>query len=66
MELVKGDSSQLPVAACVSMLDEKGQIKVHCLNPTDQPLQENAGTVLGSYTVVDKANIQTENMNPKP
>lgn len=39
---------------------QKGRLVLRCLNLMDQPIQLNAGTVIGTYTGVEEGNIEEQ------
>ena len=47
----------VPLATSLNQPNEKGQLLVRCLNPTDQPLELKNGTAIGTYTGVEDEEV---------
>lgn len=61
MDLVKGKLEGIYIAACISTPDQKVQMTIRCLNPTEQPLHLAVGAVVRSYMGLEKSDIETTN-----
>ena len=45
------------LATSLNQPNQKGQLLVRCLNPTDQPLELKSGTAIGTYTGVEEEEV---------
>lgn len=60
--LVESNGHAVAVPACVSKSDGRGQTTARSINPTDQPLELQAGAKIVSYTLVDNAGVKKLNI----
>lgn len=58
--VVERSEGSLLVATSLNCPNPKGQMVVRCLNPTDQPVTINAGSVIGTYTGVEEQEIMSQ------
>ena len=55
----QAEGTELMIAASLVEPDDKGRVLLRCINPSDQPLELKAGSVVGEWTAVAEEDVQS-------
>ena len=58
--LVEALPEGVPLAASLNQPNDKGQVLVRCLNPSGEPIELRSRTVVGTYTGVEEAEVESQ------
>ena len=56
--IVEGTTEESMLATSLNKPNSKGQVKVNCINPTNQPINLTAGNTIDSFMGVEEADVQ--------